>query len=253
MELGRLAVLALVAGGCAIARAAAGEPGISAVYAFSWAGLDVGRLEVRLEADAAGYRAGWEADTTGLAGTLFPFTSQGTAEGRRDGDRFLPDRYDGSSAWGDGGSRWHVRFAPDGRATQVELPPEEVARREPVPDALQVAPDPASLLLGAIEQAGPGVRLDGQSFDGRRAMRVELACADAKSGAELPCTVSGRLLAGASRQGRPPSGVEREPWRVWLRGGVHGEGLWPVRLEAPTRFGTVTARLIRIDRVPAAG
>ena len=155
---------------------------MTAVYAFSWAGLDVGRLEVLLEADGGGYRASWEAGTAGLVGTLFPFSSQGTAEGRRDGERYLPSRYDGRSAWRDGGSQWRVAFAADGRATQIEVPADDLAGREPVPEALQVGPDPASLALAAIARAAPGIRLDGQSFDGRRAVRVELACADADAG-----------------------------------------------------------------------
>jgi hypothetical protein len=236
-------------------RGAGAAESMTAVYAFSWAGLDVGRFEVRLDADAGGYRASWEAGTSGLVGTLFPFTSQGTAAGRRDGDRFQPDHYDGSSAWRDGGSQWRVAFAPDGRATQIDVPADDLAGREPVPEALKVGPDPASLALSAIAQAAPGARLDGQSFDGRRAVRVELACADADADADLACTLSGRLLAGASREWRERAQgqTEREPWRVWLRAGVHGQGLWPVRLEAPSRFGTVGARLISIDRLPAAG
>ena len=235
--------------------AADGAEGMSAVYAFTWGGLEVGRFEVRLEAEGAGYRASWEAGTAGMVGTLFPFSSQGSAEGRREGDRFLPSRFDGSSRWRDGGSEWRVAFAADGRATQVEVPEADLAAREPVPEVLQVGPDPASLALTAIVRAAPGSQLDGQSFDGRRSVRVALDCEEADAGADVACTVSGQLLAGASRTWRERSRgeAEREPWRVWLRSGVHELGLWPVRLEAATRFGTVIARLVTVDGMPAAG
>jgi hypothetical protein len=140
----------------------------------------------------------------------------------------------------------------------VEVPADDLAEREPVPIELRVAPDPVSLALVAIARAAPGARLGGQSFDGRRALRAELACDDAGQAGpttELGCTISGRLLAGASRswRNRDPSDAEREPWRVWLRPGLQGQGFWPVRLEAPSRFGTVNARLVGLKRPPAAG
>ncbi len=255
MDRGRRIVLGLAVMWAVPGAPAQAQDGVTAIYAFSWAGFEVGKFEVELENDGSSYRASWEAGTAGMVGTLFPFVSEGTAEGRRDGDRFLPSRYDGRSAWRDGGSQWRVAFASDGQAVDVQVPAEDVADRDPVPERLRVGPDPASLALAAIAQAAPGVRLDGHSFDGRRAVRVQLACADVDVAADLACTISGQLLAGGSREWRNRTGDEpaREPFRVWLRTGVHGDGFWPVRLEAPSRFGTVEARLVSIDRLPAAG
>lgn len=255
MGRGRLILMVIAVSIGASVRGAGAAESMTAVYVFSWTGLDVGRFEVRLEGSPGSYRISWDAGTSGLIGTLFPFSSQGAAEGSRDGDRFQPERYGGRSNWRDGGSQWRVAFAADGQATQIEVPPDDLAGREPVPEALRVSPDPASLALSAIARAAPGARLDGQSFDGRRAVRIELDCAEVQAGTDLACTVSGRLLAGASRERREHTqdAAEREPWRVWLRTGVHGEGFWPVRLEAPSRFGTVEARLVSIDRLPAAG
>ena len=247
-----LVVAALAAAPLGGARAA---DAVTAVYAVQWAGLDVGRFEVQLEAAADGYRAVWEAGTDGIVGTLFPFVSEGMAEGQRQGDQFVPTAFGGQSTWRDGGSQWQVAFAPDGRATRVEVPPEDLAEREPVPVELRVAPDPASLALAAIERAAPGVRMDGQSFDGRRSVRLELSCGEPDATAELACTISSRLVAGGSHEWRERTRTEppREPVRVWLREGVHGDGFWPVRAEAPSRFGTVAVRLVSIDKAKAAG
>ena len=123
----------------------------SATYAFSWAGLDIGQVELRLTADADSYELNWQSRTTGWFGTLFPFLSDGTATGRIEGESYRPTAYTGRSEWRDGGSRWRVAFASDGRVSQVEVPPEDLAEREPVPPELQVGPDPASLALSAVD------------------------------------------------------------------------------------------------------
>jgi hypothetical protein len=231
---------------------------LTATYALSWAGLEVGELETVVAEQAdGGYRVAWQGRTRGLVGALHPFTGWGRSEGRRDGRRFVSARYAGRSRWRDGGTAWLVAFGPDGRATRVEIPPEQLAEREPVPEPLRAAPDPAALALTAIAAAGPGARAAGTSFDGRRAVRFALGCAAAPSEeGELACTVEGRLLAGAARAGRarPGAAADRDPARVWLRADVHeGGGWWPVRIEVPARFGTVTARLVRAERRPHIG
>lgn len=244
--------LALLGGSCVAA-----AQSFTATYAFSWAGFEVGILEARVELVADSYRARWEGRTTGIVGSLFPFESRGTAQGRRTGGRLDVARYDGESSWRDGGSAWQVTFDAAGRAAAVELPAFERARRDPVPAELQVAPDPATLALTTIAAARPGTRLDARSFDGRRAIGFALACGEAEpvTGGELSCAVSGELLAGRLRDSPLPEQgrADREPVRVWLRRGVQGDGYWPVRLEAAFRFGTVTGRLMAIDPGPEAG
>ena len=244
----------------ASAPVAASAESLTAVYAFSWSGVDVGAFDAEIEVDGGTYRASWQGRTTGFVGTLFPFTSRGASEGRREEGRFAPRRYEGSSEWREGKSAWRVAFGPDGRATSVDVPDADRDEREPVPVGLQVGPDPASLALVAIAAAEPGLRLSAGSFDGRRAIGFSLECGGlapdpSGNGSELACNVSGRLLAGASRRWRErnPNDEEREPVRVWLRQGVHGGGFWPVRIEAPTRFGLVTARLVSVGREPIAG
>ena len=129
-------------------------------------------------------------------------------------------------------------------------------QRDPVPPALQKAPDPLALALGATRIAAPGARLEGVSFDGKRAVRFELACADAEQAlapddpavsihSALDCTVDGELIAGASRRWQSGRDTDRRPTRVLLGRGIVPGRYWPVRVEAETRFGMVVVRLTR--------
>jgi hypothetical protein len=223
----------------------------AATYAFTWAGLEVGEFRAEVVERDGGYRAVWQGRTVGLVGTLFPFASEGASRGLRQDGVLRPGDFEGRSAWRDGGGFWRVVFGPDGRAERVEVPPEDVAEREPVPEGLRVGPDPATLALTALAVARPQARLSATSFDGKRAVRYALACdAPAGGAAELPCTIEAELLAGASRRWRDRRTQERRPpVRVWLRPGIRDGGLWPVRIEAESRFGRVEARLVRVERL----
>ena len=202
------------------AGAAAADGALTAVYVFSWAGMDVGELRAEVVETGDGYRTVWSGRTTGLIGTLFPFTSSGAAQGRRAGARYLPEAYDGQSRWRDGGGAWRVEFGQDGRASAVQVPPADLVDREPVPAALRQGPDPASLALMAIAAAGPGARLAAVSFDGKRAVGFDLACA-ATRGDRRRARLLGRDRDcwrvprgnGASAQPEPD---QRQPVRVWL-------------------------------------
>ena len=91
---------------------------------------------------------------------------------------------------------------------------------------------------------------------GDAAFDFELACSEATAAAaagELVCSIRSELLAGASRRWREGSRGDgrRDPVTVWLRRGEDGR-LWPARLEASSRFGTITARLVAPQRPPDA-
>jgi hypothetical protein len=241
----------------------AAAEGLTATYTLTWSGLEVGTFDAELFTHESGYLTTWQGRTVGLVGTLFPFSTMGASEGARAGSAFLPREYHGRSRWRDGGGgAWRVVFGGDGRADEVEVPADELAEREPVPAALQVGPDPAALALSAIAAVRPGARMAASSFDGKRAVRFVLACGgEADGGAsaeptEVACTVEGRLVAGASRRWRERSSAdarEAEPVRVWLRRGLREDGFWPVKVQAPSRFGPVEARLVRLERRPASG
>jgi hypothetical protein len=234
-------------------------------YEIEWQGLSIGVFEAELVTGADDYRVLYEARTAGFLGWLWPFSSEGSSEGRLAAMRPIPEYYQVTSRRRDESDRWAVRFGADGRAVQVEMAAEELAEREPVPAGLQVAPDPLGLALGALGVAAPAARFTGTSFDGKRALRFELACgndlmplADAPPGAAsaaenevLACTVDGELIAGASRRwrGRTMRDDDRRPAAVWLGRGIFGDAFWPVRVEAQTRYGTVTVRLVRLGPV----
>jgi Protein of unknown function (DUF3108) len=256
------ALAALAAVVLALGTTPAAAESLTATYAVTWRGLEVGTFDAEVAADDDGYRAAWQGRTTGLAGTLFPFATAGASEGARGrGGAFLPREHTGRSRWRDGNRAWRVVFGGDGRAAKVEVPADELAEREPVPAALRVGPDPAALALTAIAAAEPGARMVASSFDGKRAVRFALTCGDAASDqggvgpAEIACAVESQLLAGASRRWRErsPGAREAEPVRIWLRQGVSGQGYWPVRVQAASRFGMVEARLVRLEHHPAAG
>jgi hypothetical protein len=237
-------------------------------YSIEWQGLPIGAFETEILNGEGSYRVTYRARTTGFLGWLYPFASQGSSEGSRISTQHMPQYYQVTSRRRDEGNSWAVRFDADGRAIHVDVPADDLADREPVPAALQVAPDPLALALAAISAAAPGAELAGTSFDGKRVLRFEVACADhlvaladappgAAAAAEqeaLACAVNGDVVAGASRrwQGRSMRDDDREPVAVWLGRGILEDAFWPVRVEAPTRYGTVTVRLVSLQPAAAA-
>lgn len=229
---------------------AAAEP-LRVAYELSWNAIEVATVETELSRDEAGYRLVWRGQTSGFLGLLYPFASEAWSEGSQAGAGVTPRRFAGLSKRGEDENAWAVDFDPTGRAVRVEIPEDDRADREPVPAELQVGPDPLSLALTALSRAKPGFREAGTAFDGRRVLRIAAVCADAPEatpdfGEALLCTVEGKLVAGASRRwrDRQQPQAERPPTRVWLTRGTVAGGWWPVRIESPTRWGTVTALLL---------
>jgi hypothetical protein len=229
---------------------------VDAAYELSWSGIEIGRFETRLTADESSYRLAYAARTTGFLAWLFPFTSAGASEGFIADPGPVPARYVVESQRRDGTSTWTVAFDPQGEVERVDLTTPLDEEREVVPTALQKAPDPLALALRASRAAAPGARLEEVSFDGKRAVRFELACAAAEQAfapddpavpirRALDCTLDGELLAGASRRWQRGPEPDRPPARVLLSREIVPGRYWPVRVEAETRFGMVVVRLTR--------
>jgi hypothetical protein len=228
---------------------------IDAAYELTWSGLEIGRFETRLTADGATYRVAYAARTTGFLGWLFPFSSTGSSEGAMADPGPMPARYVVESQRRGETTAWVVDFGPKGEVERLDLTMLLDEERDPVPPALQKAPDPLALALRATRIAAPGARFEEVSFDGKRAVRFALACADAEQAVApeddpavpirraLDCTVDGELVAGASRRWRGERETERPPARLLLSREIVPGRYWPVRVEAETRFGAVVVRL----------
>lgn len=226
---------------------------LDARYVMTWKGLEVGRFEARLAFDDAGYRVGYRAETVGIVAWLFPFTSAGASEGGI-GDGLIPARHVGESRRRNGRSAWTVRFDDEGAAHEVEVTTTVDEQREPVPAELRRAPDPLSLALHITDAAAPGVRLEEHAFDGKRAIRFELACAEQEEAVDdaalaprvrtaLRCTLDGDLAGGRSRRWASSRDEERKPAVILLSREIAPGRYWPLRVTADTRFGPVVVDL----------
>jgi hypothetical protein len=238
---------------------------VEAAYVVRWGGMEIGRFDAELRRTGVEYHLAYRTRTSGALAWVVDFDSTGWAAGRLDDAGVAPRHFRGESRWRDGDGFWRVSFGGDGRVTELELDEATRADREPVPDALRTGPDPLSLMLQAMHVAAAGERVEGRSFDGRRAMRYALACAVERSAirpaalgggahAALLCEADGALVAGRSKRwsDRPEAGEQdRPPARIWLVPGLGGLPHWPVRIEATSRYGTVTVELERITD-PAA-
>lgn len=227
---------------------------MNASYALSWGGFEVAEFEIALTTDDGAYEVAYSARTTGLAGVLFPFTSAGVSEGQLSAPGPMPKRYIGASERPAGRGSWAVVFGPDGEVERVDVNTPENEERDPVPPRLQKAPDPLALALRATQVAGPGVRFENTSFDGKRAIRFELACDPEESGGQrerderrvLRCVLDGEVEAGRSKRWDSGRDAGRNPAKVLLSRGIVPGRYWPIRVEAETRFGPVIAELISL-------
>lgn len=228
---------------------------VVASYVLSWGSFEVAKFDITLTTDDAAYRIAYTAWTTGLAGTLFPFTSAGSSEGQMAALGPVPERYVGASERRAGRSAWTVIFRPDGEIAHVDVTTVEDEERDPVPVQLRKGPDPLALALRATRAATPGVRFGDTSFDGKRAVTFELACDEAERAVQteqvagieinrlLSCTLDGDVAAGQSRRWKSGRDADRRPAEVLLTQEIVPGRYWPVRVEAATRFGAVIAQI----------
>ncbi len=238
------------------APAAASEP-LLASYTVRWSGIEVGRFSTELRRTGERYHLAYYAQTSGPLSWVADFASEGWATGRLRDGTVRTEHFRGQSRWRDGEGYWRVSFLEDGRTSELELDEATRADREPVPEPLRRGPDPLSLMLEAMNQVAAGRVLEGRTFDGRRALHYSMSCETERSPIQpaalgaathdaLVCAADGELLAGRSKRwsdnadGRTR---ERTPPRIWLVPEIGGMPHWPVRIEAESRWGTVTIEL----------
>lgn len=236
-----------------------------ASYAVRWAGIEVGRFTAELRRDGERYLITYRASTAGPLAWVVDLESDGWAAGWIIDGAVVPEHFRGQTNWGEGERFWRVTFAQSGEVTALELDPDTLADREPVPEPLMRGPDPLSLALEAMLQAAADRPMDAVMYDGKRAVRVEMAC----DGDRLPvrlaalgpatrqallCRANGERLAGRSKRWSDEVDEEtrdRPPARIWLVADLGLMPYWPVRIEMESGWGALVIELDALGQPPA--
>ena len=233
-----------------VARAAAAAAESSAAtYAFSWAGFEVGEIRgAVVEADGDLPRC-WAGRTTGSSVPCSRSSRDGSAQGRREGERFMARALRRRERVAR--RRQHLAGRPSrrwsGHRGRGALPRTCRARAGARGAAGGARPGIAGpdgdRGRAARDRASPPAA---STAGGRSASSWPAPTRSRPAPAELACTISepaaGRRPRARWRASRP-AGATGSRVRVWLRRGAAGASYWPVRLEAASRFGTVTVRL----------
>ena len=218
-------------------------------YEIDWHGLSIGEFDMSFESGESQYKVSYEARSTGILALVFPFNSRGYSSGLiADGEIIATSHSAISNVRGKPRS-WNVGFDLDGSVAFLDV--QEDDERDPVPAKLQQAPDPLGLALSALKDAAPGSQLQGQSFDGRRSVKLNMNCGEQTDTDLLRCEVEGELQAGASQRWRNEHGDEppvRRPVNITLARNVIGEDWWPIEMSVESRYGPVRVRLITPDK-----
>lgn len=233
---------------------------VAARYAVEWGALTVAEVALDARQQNGRYRAGYAARASGILGFFWPFEAKWTSEGETNASGLQPERLEALSIFRDQERHVLMEFDDAGRVTRFEATAEDAGERDPVPEALRNGPDPISLALATIEKVGLGSRHAGQSFDGRRVVSSEISCPSEGGKVELGdlppaettlrCDLDGKVVAGGWRRSGPRRVESQGPIRIWLATRPGAEGWWPVRMEADTSMGMVTARLTEWNSRP---
>ncbi len=231
---------------------------VAAAYEFYWGGFHIGSLESLTRLEPGAYTLEFDFRTRGILAWFVDGSSQVRASGSRSGDDLRPERFESVGTWNGERRALGLAFDAGGHATIVEMVPDSIEEREPVPEAAHRGPDPLSALLSASLEPDrtPSTYA---SFDGRRAMEDTLHCPSqaelepsrwsAYRGSALVCEVTAQQTAGFHKQYKSPR-LQR-PAKVWLAPVAGGDLYLPVRAEIETDYGTLLAHLSRIGP-PAA-
>lgn len=149
-----------------------------------------------------------------------------------------------------------------GPAPKLEAAPPYNSKKRPVPEDLKVnTVDPVSALLSiALKSGASEARPCGDPvhvFDGKRRYDVEfkfVANETIKTGPEkayvgpaVRCSMHHTEIAGFKKIGPNNPNEVWLPWHVWLAPLDGGRFMVPVRIEAPTPYGTGVARAVKIS------
>ncbi|MEZ5838513.1 MAG: DUF3108 domain-containing protein [Geminicoccaceae bacterium] len=233
----------------------------TARYEVRWTGLTVGEILVNVKTDASGRALRLDSRTAGALDWFFTYRSTITSTTGLEAGRPVTTRFAASRAFNDQEQDWSLTFDAAGRILQGEISAEIAAEHEPVPPELQHGPDPLAFAIDALARLGPGVNLQGDTFDGKRVLHLDIDCGvDREPVSPIPetpqqpalaCRIGGELLAGARKDDDDDdeederTGRERTVTARLVDNLIPGYAI-PAIIQAETRWGTVVTRLVEM-------
>ena len=216
-------------------------------YRIAWNGIKIGRVNFYFEETEQAYRVIVDTKTSGVARMLHALHSITTGNGRKIEGRYIPEFYHANSNSEEGKGRVaKLYFNADGTLERREVsPPEDPLWRPEVPaDELVSARDPVTAFFVMRQQIAANLAQDvnttrAQVYDGRRL--AEIVVRVIQPDAPMIATVITR---------QPMNGYTPKELKKFEAGdpAVHihfsrNSQFMPLRAEADTRFGTISATL----------
>ena len=274
-----------------VAQGAAAADKINATYKFYWKGLLVSEANTSATIGDDAYDFALDFRMRGVAKLFANGRSQARVEGAIHDGAPIPVRYENSGRWDGKDYAQTMTFDAAGSLIENKLDwPEKWLKefkREPVPEDMQVGPDPASIVIALIQQSLADVSGEApyvvRSFDGDSVFDWDVSCSAETvdlepsgksefSGAAHECGFGGTLVAGKriltekqkkkaekrrrkeeKRRAKGKEVDEPKPPKIWVQSFDDGAYLLPVRAEVSTGMGRVTMYLTEfsLDDLPA--
>lgn len=258
---------------------------LSATYKFYWNGLLVSEATTQAEISPDAYDFAINLRMRGLAKLFANGHSEVRSSGRWGSGAPVPAIYRSDGRWDGEDYAQTLTFDANGALTerQRDWPEKWLTefKREPVPQDMQVGPDPASLVLKMIRKpVEAALGEDGvkeRSFDGDSVLDWGLRCLPEPavlepskrspySGEAYECSFGAMLVAGKriltekqkkkaekrrrKEEKRRKKGKEVEegkPPKLWVQSFEGGAYVLPVRAEVSTDMGTVRMYLSELS------
>lgn len=264
---------------------------LDAEYGFYWKGILVASAETATLVTDDIYDLSLNFRMRGIAKLFANGRSAVSARGRLSADGLpIPTRYTSDGRWDGEDYAQTMIFDESGALAEQQLDwPEkwlEEFKREPVPEEMQVGPDPASMIIQLITtpvtMAADGSPIVARTFDGDSVLEWQVSCLpdavileeSGKSpfaGKAYECGFSAELLAGKriltekqkkkeekrrkKEEKRRAEGKEDEdlPPKIWVQPVADGKYFLPVRAEVSSGMGRVVMYLkdLTVTDIPA--
>lgn len=259
---------------------------LQAEYKFYWKGLLVASAQTDTLVAKDGYDFSFNFQMRGVAKLFSNGRSVVKAKGKLGDDGTLtPEIFISDGRWDGEDYAQTIRFDENGvMAEQILDWPDkwiEESKREPIPEDLQVGPDPASLMVALIRvpltRAVDGTPVVLRAFDGDSVFDWNFGCASEPvviepsshspfAGDAHECGFSANLVAGKriltekqkkkaekqrikeeKRRAKGKDVNEDEPPKLWVQSFADGAYILPVRAELTTGMGRIVGYLSSLE------